>query len=421
LTSNWKTTTLGSHCYKIGSGATPRGGSKVYLEQGETALIRSQNIYNAGFDYGGLVYIDKVSAEKLNNVIVKKNDVLLNITGDSVARACIVPNDLVPARVNQHVAIIRPKADQYNPFFVWYWLISKRTQEWLLMLASSGATRNALTKSMIENLEVPQPHIGAQNYAAQTLNYLTDQVHLNHQTNQTLESIALTIFKSWFVDFDPVKAKMEGCEPEGMDAKTASLFPDKLVESELGMIPEGWEVGSFGSVSKCYDSKRIPLSKLVREKRSGDYPYHGATSIMDYVNDYIFDGKYVLMGEDGSVVNDDGSPFLQYVWGQIWVNNHAHVLQGTNSVSTEQLYLFLSIQNISPFTTGAVQLKLNQRNMNSIPFVKAKKEINRAFDMIIQPIFDLIRSNADESITLTHLRDTLLPKLISGEIQIPTE
>ena len=223
------------------------------------------------------------------------------------------------------------------------------------------------------------------------------------------------------MDFDPVKAKLEGREPEGMDAETAALFPDSLVESEVGMIPEGWEAGSFGENSECTDSKRIPLSKQEREKRPGNYPYYGATSIMDYIDDYIFDGTYALMGEDGSVMKKDGSPFLQYVWGKIWVNNHAHVLRGVGAVSTEQLYLFLKTQNISPYITGAVQLKLNQKNMNSIPFIRATDDICEAFGTIIRPVFNLIKSNREEISTLTDIRDTLLPKLISGEIQIPTE
>ncbi|WP_052286176.1 hypothetical protein [Methanococcoides burtonii] len=100
----------------------------------------------------------------------------------------------------------------------------------------------------------------------------------------------------------------------------------------------------------------------------------GDFSTQRWLNSYnksIFDGIYLLLGEDGSVLKDDGSPFIQYIWGKSWVNNHAHVLQGTNNVSTEHLMLFMQNQNISVYVTGAVQLKLNQKNMNSIPFINA--------------------------------------------------
>jgi type I restriction enzyme S subunit len=153
-----------------------------------------------------------------------------------------------------------------------------------------------------------------------------------------------------------------------------------LVESELGEIPRGWEVKTFGEVAQCYDSKRIPLSKKQREqKKPGDIPYYGATSIMDYVNEWIFNDIYLLIGEDGSVIKEKGTPFVQYIWGKSWVNNHAHILQGKNGVSTEHLMIFIQSQNISAYITGAVQLKLNQGNMNSIPFLHAGKKQNAAF------------------------------------------
>ena len=157
MASDWEEVVLGEHCSKIGSGATPRGGSSVYLEQGDVSLIRSQNIYNDGFKESGLVYITEDAAEKLKNVIVEDKDILLNITGDSVARVCLVDNKFLPARVNQHVAIIRPLEESFDPTYLRYQLTSPYMQSLLLNLASAGATRNALTKNMIETLSVSKP------------------------------------------------------------------------------------------------------------------------------------------------------------------------------------------------------------------------------------------------------------------------
>lgn len=148
---------LGDVCSKIGSGATPTGGSNAYLDAGPYALIRSQNVYNEGFRKQGLAFIDDDQAAGLQNVEVKAGDVLLNITGDSVARCCTVDVTVLPARVNQHVAIIRPNPEVLDPLYLRYWLISPATQALLLSWAGAGATRNALTKAMIESLQVRAP------------------------------------------------------------------------------------------------------------------------------------------------------------------------------------------------------------------------------------------------------------------------
>ncbi len=155
----WSTVRLGNYCLKIGSGATPTGGKESYLPYGPVKLVRSQNVYNHGFSKNGLAFISNAQASKLDGVSVEEKDILLNITGDSVARVCLAPKDALPARVNQHVAIIRPIPEEFDARFLRYFLISPRQQSLLLGLAAAGATRNALTKVMIENLEVPKPSL----------------------------------------------------------------------------------------------------------------------------------------------------------------------------------------------------------------------------------------------------------------------
>jgi type I restriction enzyme, S subunit len=161
-----ETVRLRDVCVKIGSGATPRGGKEAY-KGGATSLIRSQNIYNDGFHRDGLVYIDDDQSTELRNVEVMPNDVLLNITGDSVARCCQVAADVLPARVNQHVAIIRPHPLSLDARFLRYVLVSHEYQSRLLALASAGATRPALTKAMIEELDIPSPSLTEQKKIAE--------------------------------------------------------------------------------------------------------------------------------------------------------------------------------------------------------------------------------------------------------------
>ena len=145
---------------------------------------------------------------------------------------------------------------------------------------------------------------------------------------------------------------------------------------------------------------------------------HGAGGIVDYVDDFLFDGVYVQTGEDGSVVDADGHPVVQYIWGQFWVNNHAHVLKGKNGVSEEHRYLLLRQANISAFVTGAVQPKLSQRNLKAVPIVFARRSVCGAFSDIIRPLFKKMRVNADETESLAALRDAILSKLVSGKVRL---
>ena len=168
-TDAWISMRLGEVCTKIGSGATPRGGKDVYLQDGPYALIRSQNIHNHGFRHEGLAFIAEEHANMLRNVEVLAEDVLLNITGDSVARVCQVAPDVLPARVNQHVAIIRPDVVKLDPTYLRYFLVCPEIQAVLLSWAGSGGTRNALTKEMIESFEVPTPPLPEQRAIAHIL------------------------------------------------------------------------------------------------------------------------------------------------------------------------------------------------------------------------------------------------------------
>ncbi|WP_257249038.1 restriction endonuclease subunit S [Escherichia coli] len=269
--SKWEKVRLGDYCIKIGSGATPKGGSSVYTDTGNTYFIRSQNIYNDGFNTNGLVFINDEAAFKLKNVEVQENDVLINITGDSVARVCIAPGSFLPARVNQHVAIIRPKSNEFDSRFLRYFLSSPHQQALLLTLASAGATRHALTKGMIEDLQVPKPPLNIQISIANILEFFDKKIEKNNYQNQTLEKMSQTLFKSWFVDFDPVidnaldagnpipealqsraelRQKVRNCADfKPLPAEIRSLFPSEFEETELGWVPKGWKIDNIGGLS----------------------------------------------------------------------------------------------------------------------------------------------------------------------------
>ncbi len=160
----WNTDVLKDICTKIGSGSTPRGGKESYIDEG-ISLIRSMNVHNAYFEYKDLAHITLDQAEKLNNVVVEHDDLLFNITGASVARCCVVPSDVLPARVNQHVCILRCR-EKINPIFLQGLLVNENYQGKLLQIAKSGATREAINKQQLESLEIMIPPLELQNQFA---------------------------------------------------------------------------------------------------------------------------------------------------------------------------------------------------------------------------------------------------------------
>lgn len=171
---------------------------------------------------------------------------------------------------------------------------------------------------------------------------------------------------------------------------------------------------SLGDIVDLEDSKRIPLNSRDRAQRKGPYPYYGATAIMDYVDDYLFDGIRILLGEDGTVISDDGKPILQYVWGKYWVNNHAHILKASSIYSLEAIYIALSRTAIKHIVTGAVQMKISQRNLKNLRLtMPSPDEISNLNDL-----FEMYRQNVEENKALEALRDSILPKLMSGEIDV---
>ena len=185
----WKIEKLKNITTKIGSGSTPTGGHNSYKQTG-ISLIRSMNVYDNGFDKDGLAFIDEIQARKLDAVTIEEDDVLLNITGASVARCCIVPKEILPARVNQHVSIIRFRKNTVVPKFAHYYFICPTIKNQLLKDSGGGATREAITKSMLENFDITFPDLPTQQKIVQHLNALSaQQQQLQQHYTQQLQQL----------------------------------------------------------------------------------------------------------------------------------------------------------------------------------------------------------------------------------------
>lgn len=291
-----------------------------------------------------------------------------------------------------------------NEQFVYYFFKSISN---ILQNLDVGTSNPALNRNHVHPIKMWLPSLSEQKRIADTLGSLDDKIELNRQMNSTLEGIAQALFQSWFVDFDPVidNAIAAGNPiPEAFAARAetrskalahgtanrdvAKQFPATFqFTDEMGWIPEGWVLKTLGDAVSLLDSKRIPLSKNERSIMNGPFPYYGASGIVDYINDHIFEGDHLLISEDGICIH--------------------HIL------------LLFQVIDINPYITGAVQPKLNQANLKQIPFLFASRYVLDKFAELTEDLYQKIYSNEDELITLTGLRDTLLPKLISGEIRIP--
>ena len=324
----------------------------------------------------------------------KQGDILISNIRPYFKKIYLAKND---GGCSADVLVITPQKGINNVFL--YYLLSQDSFFDYVMSGSKGCKMPRGDKKYIMEWSIPVFDSINQQQIAGILSSLDAKIETNNKLNVKLEEMAQAIFKSWFVNFEPFKDR-------------------PFHETELGMIPEGWEVGSILDIAELFDFQRKPLSSMEREYMKGKYPYYGATSIMDYIDKYIFDGTYLLMGEDGSVVKENGNPYLQYVWGKFWPNNHAHVMQGRNGYSTEMLYCLLSITDVSSIVTGAVQMKISQRSMSRLLTVIPSKSVCKKFNTIIRPIFDIIKRIREENDRLASLRDTLLPRLMSGEIKI---
>ena len=464
MRSEWKPFKLSEICSKIGSGATPTGGKSSYNDKEEIALIRSQNVLDFVFSFEGLAYIDISQAQKLNNVEIENEDVLVNITGDSVARVCMVPNEVLPARVNQHVAILRADKSIFCPQLLKYLLLTGVNKSHLLLLSSSGATRNALTKTMLENFEVYAPEdLEEQKKLADIFQSLDDKISNNNHINQTLEEIAQALFKSWFVDFEPVKAKMQA-KIEGGDqqlaammaisgkteeeiqqlpqenqkelTKTADLFPDDFEESDAnshrqGIVPKGWKIDKLGNITtflsrgltptyadsgvavinqRCIRNQTIDFSNI----RFHDEDLREVKSKEVFVGDILINSTGV--GTLGRVA------IIKRLEQRSTVDTHITIVRAdSNVINPNYLGYFLLnkesiIEEMGEGSTGQTELKrVMLLDMNvCLPALK----VQNRFSEIINQLISNVSNNEIENQKFISIRDLLIPKLLSGQLAI---
>ena len=369
-------TRLGDVCEKIGSGATPRGGKEAYKDAG-IPIIRSQNIHDWVFQPDGLAFLDDEQAESLSNVEVRSNDVLLNITGDSVARACIVPSERIPARVNQHVAIVRA-GKEINPTYLLASLQSKKTT--LLSLASSGATRNALTKRMIENLDIDLPSREIQDSIAQVLDSIQYKITLNNRLNDYLADLCETIAGKYCNDRNSCLRDICYQVTDHVDYGNANQ--ETYVSTESLMQNKGGR----------QLASSLPTTGKITRYRIGD-------TLISNIRPYFKKIWY--------------APFEGTCSGDVIV------FRANDPSNAPYLHACLRQDSFFDYVMqGAKGTKMPRGDKKQMMEFKVASSCSTKDLILLDSAIKQRSDNDSETVKLQALRDTLLPKLMSGEIDV---
>jgi len=381
--NKWKTCTINDLGRVIG-GATPSTKKPENYENGNIAWITPKDLagFSGRYISNGERNITEQGLKSCSAQLIPKHSILFSSRAP-IGYIAIAANEVC---TNQGFKSIVPN-DGIDYLFLYYLLkYNKKKIENL----GSGTTFKEVSGSTMKSIQVTIPEtIEEQRKISTILSLIDDKIEENEKINKNLEQQAQALFNQ--------------------------VFPYTLEDK----LPHNWVIGTVNDVIELHDSKRIPLSGFQRSKmKKRIYPYYGAASLMDYVDEYIFDGTYLLLGEDGTVVDNQGYPILQYIWGQFWVNNHAHILTGKRGFNVESLYLLFKRTPVKSIITGAVQPKISQANLKSLKIVIPPENAISEFNFTIKPIFSLIRSNQDENKSLSELKDNLLSKLMSGEIDI---
>lgn len=328
-------------------------------------------------------------------------DVILSRRCNPGETAFIEPN--FECALGQNLVLLRADGSKvYPPYLRWL----ARGNDWwnqVHTFLNVGAVFNSLKCADIPNFKLPIPPIGEQRAIANVLGTLDDKIELNRRMNQTLEAMARALYKDWFIDFGPVRAKMEGRQPPALSPEIAKLFPDSL---DIKGTPQGWQERRIEDILELAYGKALKATERV----IGQVPVYGSGGVTGYHNEHLVDGPSIVVGRKGTIGTlywEDRSFFpIDTVF---YVNPKAPL--------TFCFYLLESL-SLKDMNTDAAVPGLNRNNVYRLQIPWASEALTAAFDNIVKPLRQQIYNNVEESRTLATLRDLLLPKLLSGEIRV---
>lgn len=378
--------------------------SSKYFEPEGVPVIRGSNLRDdlTPFVPEGFVFVSFERAQHYRAQHVRGGDLVFTCWG-TLGQVGLIPKDgPYPEYIISNKQLkLRPNPEIADSRFLFYYFASPQMVRHIRTIGI-GAAVPGINLGLLKGIKITLPPLSTQRLIVSVLSAYDDLIKSNISRIKILEEMAKTIYREWFVHFRfPRHEKV------------------KMIESAGGKtVPDGWHLQLVGTTSLNFDSKRKPLSSIEREKRKGPYPYYGAAKVFDYIDDYIFEGRYLLFAEDGSVMTSDRKPVLQLTDSKFWANNHTHILQGKPPVSTNFLYLSLQDVDISGCVTGAAQPKITQANLNRIPVLVPTEPLLSDFNAVSSPILEQVTILNRQNANLRQTRDLLLPNLISGKVNV---
>ncbi|WP_028765116.1 restriction endonuclease subunit S [Shewanella colwelliana] len=424
---SFEMTTLGEYI-KVQGGYAYK--SKDFIEFSKNKVLKIKNVRFGTVDYAEPAYVSDEIAASTKNWKVKEGDVLISMTGSGpnapqslVGRVARVWKNEPDAWINQRVGrVCLLDENSVHLDFIFYWLSLPQSQDYLVSNSSGSANQANISGKIIESLPCPKVDYQTSKQIADLARNFDEKVILNSQTNQTLEQMAQAIFKSWFVDFDPVKAKMNGDQPDGMDADTASLFPEKLVESELGLIPEGWGASSMGEHFNI-TMGQSPKGETYNEEGEGIAFFQGRRDFgFRYPDVRVFTTDPKRYAKAGDTLISVRAPVGDKNMAAI----DCCIGRGVAAIkhkSESRSFTYAFVSHIEKKlgdsgSSGTVFSSINQNELKKVAFVAPPQALIDAFHKLVDPIDQKVEVLSAEIKSLSSLRDTLLPKLLSGEIEL---
>ena len=376
----------------FGSNLTTRD----YVDDG-VPVIRGANLpEDRKFLDEDFVYVSEEKADQLTANLAFSGDVIFTQRG-TLGQVGLIPNDCKHRRyvLSQSQMKLTVDRSMVDPTYVYYFFRQPTTVQYIRNHDSSSGVPH-INLAVLKAMRLPLPPLASQQRIVETIEAYDDLIDNNRRRIKLLGTAARQLFDEWFGRL---------------------RFPGHEHSPIVDSFPIGWKRSTLGSVAENFDRRRVPLSVFEREAKPGPYPYHGAAGILGYIDEYIFDGRYLLVGEDGTVQTTSGTPMLQLLEGKFWVSNHAHVIQG-RVLSTEFLNCFLSAYQIAGHVTGVAQPKLTQANLNRIPILLPPTSLLEQFQQIAEPIIGqtfVLKTYIEK---LCAARNLLLPRLMSGELTV---
>ena len=404
-----------------------------WTDSGEV-VIRNQNIRRGRLDLSTTSYTDEENYQKRSRRIeLRPNDLIITREAP-MGEVCIVPEGL-RCCLGQRMVALRTDSKKIIPRYLLFALQGRDVQHQIGFNEGTGSTVSNMRIPVLKGLDIPVPDLSNQKAIAHILGTLDDKIELNQKMNQTLEEIAKAIFKSWFVDFDPVRAKAEG-RPTGLPPEISNLFPDELVDSEIGEIPKGWEVTSLGDVCEQVTKGTTPTSVGGKFSEDGTILFVKVESVSE--GGQLLPSKFAKIDEE----TDSLLKRSQLREGDVLLSIAGTIGRSTIMpkrflpANTNQALAILRCSGKEDFVLQTLRSDHIQQNFHSkiVQAVQANLSLGeiKATQCVLPPLdvhdrlIDMIRKireaneirNQETSI-LAELRDTLLPKLISGELRIP--